>query len=357
MDNTIFTPLNFSRGPALKNRILLAPLTTEQSNEDGTASQDDFDWIETCARAGYSMVMTCAAHVMENGKAFNKQLGIYEDKHEPGLRKIADIIRAHGGVSSVQLHHAGMRAQFNGDKQNLGPSDIEEYNTRAMTLSEVEELREAYISAALRAERTGFDGVELHGAFGWVLTQFLSPTLNRRNDRYGGSIDNRVRLMFEIIDGIRERCRPDFQIGVRLSFERYGQTFEVIYHICQMLVEKQQIDFLDLVPWDVQKTVESGPFEGQKMLEVFSRLGGTSVKIGTSGKVMNVPTLMSVFEYGLDFIMIGRSAILNKDFINQIKINPDYISPQTPVTKQHLKQQGLGDAFIKYLDNWKGFVE
>ncbi|WP_213714545.1 NADH:flavin oxidoreductase [Cedecea lapagei] len=357
MNNVIFTPLHFSRGKALKNRILLAPLTAEQSNEDGTASQDDFDWIETCARAGYSMVMTCAAHVMENGKAFHKQLGIYDDKHEPGLRQIANIIRAHGGLSSVQLHHAGMRAQFNGDLPNLGPSEIEEYNTRAMTLQEVEELREAFIGAALRAERAGFDGVELHGAFGWVLTQFLSPTLNRRTDRYGGSVENRTRLISEIIDGIRARCRADFQIGVRLSFERYGQTFEDIYHICEILVEKQQIDYLDLVPWDVKKTVESGPFKGQKVLDVFSRLTGTSVKIGTSGKVMDVPTLMSVFEHGLDFIMIGRSAILNKDFINQIKIDPDYISPKTPVTKNYLKQQGLGDAFIKYLDNWKGFVE
>ncbi|NLR99931.1 NADH:flavin oxidoreductase [Rhizobium sp. P38BS-XIX] len=357
MNDILFTPLRFDRGPALKNRILLAPLTNEQSNEDGTASQDDFDWIETCARAGYSMVMTCAAHVLENGKAFNNQLGIFDDKHEPGLRKIADIIRKHGGVSSVQLHHAGMRAQFNGETPNIGPSAIAEYNTRALALCEVEELRDAFIEAAARAERAGFDGVELHGAFGWILTQFLSPTLNRRTDRYGGPLENRVRLIFEIIDGIRKRCRPDFQIGVRFSFERYGQTFEDVYRVCEMLVEEQKIDFLDLVPWDVKKAVDVGPFAGRKMLEVFSQLCGTSVKVGTSGKVMDAQTLLSVFDYGLDFIMIGRSAILNKDFLSQVLSTPDYLSPKTPVTKHHLRQQGLSDAFIKYLANWNGFVE
>jgi len=357
MRNILFAPLELARGPSLKNRILLAPLTNEQSNEDGTASQDDFDWIETCARAGYSMVMTCAANVLENGKAFHNQLGIFDDKHEPGLRKMADIIRKHGGISSVQLHHAGMRAQFNGDEQNIGPSAIAEYNTRALATVEVEELRDAFVEAAARAERSGFDGVELHGAFGWILTQFLSPTLNRRTDRYGGSLENRVRLIFEIIDGIRARCHPNFQIGIRFSFERYGQTFEDIYRVCEMLVNDQKIDFLDLVPWDVKKTVESGPYEGRKMLEVFSQLCGTSVKVGTSGKVMDLPTLLSVFEHGLDFIMIGRSALLNKDLINQLVANPDYLSPKTPVTKAFLREQGLSDAFIKYLANWKGFVE
>lgn len=357
MSSILFAPLPLARGPSLKNRILLAPLTNEQSNEDGTASQDDFEWIETCARAGYGMVMTCAANVLENGKAFNNQLGIFDDRHEPGLRKIADIIRKHGGVSSVQLHHGGMRAEFNGKTPNIGPSAIVEYNTRALDTVEVEELRGAFIDAAARAERSGFDGVELHGAFGWILTQFHSPTLNRRMDRYGGPLENRVRLIFEIIDGIRNRCHPNFQIGVRFSFERYGQTFEEIYRICEMLVEEQKIDFLDLVPWDVKKTVESGPYEGRKMLEVFSQLCGTSVKIGTSGKVMDVPTLMSVFEHGLDFIMIGRSALLNKDLINEISFNPHYLSPKTPVTKAHLRKQGLSDSFIKYLANWKGFVE
>src|SRR5690606_22609134 len=86
----------------------------------------------------------------------------------------------------------------------------------------IEKLRDDFIAAAKRAERSGFDGVEVHGAHGYVLAQFLSPEVNRREDGYGGSLENRARIVFEIIDGIRAQCRPDFQVGLRLSPERFG---------------------------------------------------------------------------------------------------------------------------------------
>lgn len=272
MKPDLLTPLTLPRGPALSSRLLLAPLTNQQSNMDGTVSEADLNWMENCARSGYSMVMICAANVQPNGKAFKGQPGIWSDYQLPGLTKMADRIRRHGSVSSVQLHHGGMRAGFNPAGHNIGPSDNMIYGAKALSLSGVEQLRDDFVLAALRAEKAGFDGVEVHAAFGWILSQFLSPSLNQREDRYGGNLINRARLIFEIIDGIRQASRPGFQIGLRLSLERYGMRFEDILYVAQRAINEASIDYLDLAPWDVQKVLEEGVCAGQRAIDVFAGL-------------------------------------------------------------------------------------
>ncbi|KAL4945548.1 hypothetical protein BDV06DRAFT_219236 [Aspergillus oleicola] len=139
----------------------LAPLTNWQSQPDGTVSKHEETWLSRCAAGGFSMVMTCAAHVQRggHGQTFPSQMGIYSDAHIPGLRKIANIICAHGAVSSVQLYHGGFAA---------GPSHTAV--GRGLSTAEVEKLRDDFIAAAHVAQVAGFNGVEVHGAFGWVLT-------------------------------------------------------------------------------------------------------------------------------------------------------------------------------------------
>jgi len=352
----LFTPLTLPRGPELANRLLLAPLTNQQSNVDGTASDADFRWIESCARNGYSMVMSCAANVQANGKAFQGQLGIWNDEQLPGLTRMADIIRQHGGVSSVQLHHGGMRAGFNLPGYAVGPSANAAYSSRGLTQAEVGQLRDDFIAAALRAQRAGFDGAEVHAAFGWILSQFLSHSLNQRHDSYGGSVENRARLIFEIIDGIRAACRPDFQIGLRLSLERYGMRFEDILYVAQRALQEGKIDYLDLAPWDISKVMEEGEFAGQRAIEVFARLPRGEAKLGASGKIMSAAKAREVLDAGLDFVMIGRAAILQNDFPQQVRQHADYVTPSLPVSAAYLAQQGLSPDFINYMRNWDGFV-
>lgn len=138
---------------------------------------------------GFSMVMTCATNIHEYGKTFPGQMGIYSDKHLAGLRKVADTIRKNGALSSVQLHHGGVRVNPELGGSSVGPSDIPSLGARALSLEEVEALRDDFVTAALRAQTAGFDGVEVHAAFGWILMQFLSPLFNNRDDRYGGSLE------------------------------------------------------------------------------------------------------------------------------------------------------------------------
>lgn len=117
------------------------------------------------------------------------------------------------------MHHAGIRASKKSVPVPVGPSDDAETGSRALSTEEVERVIEDFVLGAKRAERAGFHGIELHGAHGYLLSQFLSPQYNRRTDRYGGSLENRARIVFEIIDGVRAACARDFQIGLRLSAE------------------------------------------------------------------------------------------------------------------------------------------
>ena len=220
---SLFEPLAFTRGPAMKNRFMLAPMTNCQSHDDGRLSDEELRWLAMRAEGGFGLTMTCASHVQARGRGFPGQLGIFSDVHVEGLSRLAAAIKRNGSVAVAQLHHAGMRAPpaLIGS-QPVSPSDDAETGARALSHDEVVQLREDFIAAALRAERAGFDGVELHGAHGYVLCQFLSPETNRRTDEYGGTLENRSRLLLEILSGIRERCRSDLTVGVRLSPERFG---------------------------------------------------------------------------------------------------------------------------------------
>ncbi|MCC5885889.1 MAG: NADH:flavin oxidoreductase, partial [Gammaproteobacteria bacterium] len=157
-----FAPLTFKRGPAMKNRFMLAPLTNSQSHDDGTLSDAEFHWLKMRADGGFGLTMTCAAHVQAVGQGFPGQLGIFSDDHLDGLSRLASALREAGSLSSVQLHHAGMRspADLIGTTP-LCPSVNEEFGARAMTGDEVEQLIEDFICAAERADEAGFDGVEL----------------------------------------------------------------------------------------------------------------------------------------------------------------------------------------------------
>ncbi|RAK84722.1 NADH:flavin oxidoreductase/NADH oxidase [Aspergillus costaricaensis CBS 115574] len=356
----LFRPLTFRRGPALKNRILLAPLTNWQSNEsDGSVTEADTHWLTRCAAGGFSMVMTCAANVHVDGKAFPGQMGIYSDEHLPGLRRIADIIRKHGGVSSVQIHHGGARISptLIGGQKPVGPSAIIPGAVRGLSLAEVEQARDDFIAAAVRAQRAGFDGVEVHGAFGWLIMQFLSPIFNRRTDHYGGSLENRARFLFEIIDGIRRTCRPDFQIGLRISMERYGVPLIEMREVAARALREARIDYLDLAVWDYRKMATEEPFLSQTMLSVFTDLPRPEgVRVGASGHVMTARQAAEVLDAGCDFVMIGKAAILDPELPKNVEKNEEYVAPKLPVTAEYLRSSGLSERFVDYMRTWEGFV-
>lgn len=353
----LFASMSLPRGPAWKNRFMLAPLTNLQSHEDGRLSDDEFQWLTYRAVGGFGHVMTCAAHIQRVGQGFPGQLGNFGDDHLEGLKRLAAAIRAEGAVSSVQLHHAGIRApaELIGE-QPRGPSDDAEFKARALGEDEVETLIEDFISAATRAERAGFDGVELHGAHGYILCAFLSSQTNRRNDRYGGTLENRARIILEIIRGVRARTRSDFQLGLRLSPERFGLKLAEQRELAGQLLGSGDLDYLDMSLWDVFKEPVETEFAAKPLIDWFADLPRGSTRLGVAGKLTSVEDCRRALAHGADFAILGRAAILHHDFPLRAEANPDFRSAALPVTRAYLRQERLGPAFIKYMSGWKGFV-
>lgn len=353
----LFDPLPLARGPALKNRFVLAPLTNTQSHDDGTLSDEEFRWLTMRAAGGFALTMTCASHVQAIGRGFPGQLGIFSDAHLPGLARLATEIKRHGSVAVVQLHHAGMRAprDLNG-AQPVCPSDDAETGARALTRAEVEQLRDDFIAAAVRAEQAGFDGVEVHGAHGYVLCQFLSSEYNRRTDDYGGPLENRSRLLREILAGIRARCRAEFTVGVRLSPERFGMKLEEARILAEELMTGGRIDFLDMSLWDVFKSPNEEAFSGRPLVSWFTDLGRGPARLGAAGKIASAADARRCLDAGLDFVILGRAAILHHDFPRRAGADPGFSACGLPVTTDYLAREGLSPPFIRYMGNWKGFV-
>jgi 2,4-dienoyl-CoA reductase-like NADH-dependent reductase (Old Yellow Enzyme family) len=320
----LFAPLRLARGPELKNRMMLAPMTNQQSHADGRLSDEEYEWLTRRATGGFGLVMTAASHVQPVGQGFPGQLGIFGDEHLEGLTRLAAGIAERGAVSAVQLHHAGYRAPKELVGTPVCPSDNEETGARGLTLDEVERLRDDFIAAAKRAEKAGFDGVEVHGAHGYVLAEFLSPEVNRRTDRYGGSPENRARLLFEVIAGIRAECRSDFQVGLRLSPERYAQQLDEVVDVAARAMREGEIDYLDLSLWDVTKEPEDERFKGRSLMSYFTELPRGNVRLGAAGKVMSGPRAAEVLQAGCDFVSIGRAAILRHDFPERVRRDPSY---------------------------------
>ena len=351
-------PLTLTRGPAWAHRMALAPLTNWQSHADGTLGDDEYRWLTMRAQGGFAMTMSCAAHVQAGGQGFPGQLGAWSDAHLPGLARLAQGIHAAGSVSSLQLQHSGRRAdvKLTGETA-VAPWDDAETGARALSSAEVAQLVQDFITAAQRAERAGFHGVELHGAHGYLLAQFLDAEHNQRTDGHGGSAEHRNRILHQIIDGIRASTGPAFQLGLRLSPERFGITMPESLALVQALLAGGQLDYLDMSLWDCFRAPQDPAFAGKPLIQHFAALARGNTRLGVAGKIMDAATAQRCLDAGADFVLIGRAAMLHHDFARRALADPAFRSIERPVSRAHLQAEGLGPAFVQYVSStWPNFV-
>jgi 2,4-dienoyl-CoA reductase-like NADH-dependent reductase (Old Yellow Enzyme family) len=352
-----FTDMPLARGPVMSNRLMLAPMTNCQSRADGVLGDDEARWLLLRARGGFGAVMTCAAHVLREGQAFEGQLGIWSEEHVAGLRELTDGLRAAGSVSAIQLHHGGERAsaELTG-MPTVCPWENGQSGARMLGTGEVENVASAFVEAALRAQRAGFDGVELHAAHGYLLGQFLNAEHNRRSDGFGGSFAHRRRLLDLILAEVRRCAGPGFQIGVRLSPERYGLDTAEMIELAESLMASGAVDYLDLSLWDCWAEPKDVRFAGRSLLECFSGLERGSARLGVAGNLRSASEVQRCLDAGIDFALIGRAAILHHDFPRQIQLDPTFEARALPVSRDFLAREGVGQKFIDYLARWENFV-
>jgi 2,4-dienoyl-CoA reductase-like NADH-dependent reductase (Old Yellow Enzyme family) len=341
----LFAPLALPRGPAMQNRFMLAPLTNMQSHADGTLSDEEIHWLRLRAEGGFGLTMTAAAHVLPAGQGFKGQLGIFSDHHLPSLTELARQLRAAGSLSSVQLHHAGWRSpQELTGQQPMGPFEDAQTGARAMTTAEVEAAIEAFIAAAIRAEMAGFDGVELHGAHSYLICQFLDVG-NQRSDGWGGNFTGRRRFLDAILDGVRAACGPQFQVGLRLTPERHGIATREALELAEDLMTSGRVDYLDMSLWSCFKQPVEAEFAAKPLIEWFTGLPRGKVPLGVAGN-----------DAGADFVLIGRGAILHHNFSQRVAADGNFTSIPRPVSREHLRAEGLSSGFVDYMATWPDFV-
>jgi 2,4-dienoyl-CoA reductase-like NADH-dependent reductase (Old Yellow Enzyme family) len=356
----LLSPLRFSNGVTAKNRLWLAPMTNLQSRDDGSLSDDELRWLAVRAKGGFGVVETCAAHVAEDGQAWRGELGIFADRLVPGLARLAAAVAERGALGIVQLFHGGLRADPRlTSVPTWSASAIEEAGLsvpRAATEGDILGVIGRFRDAAVRARAAGFAGVELHGAHGYLLGQFLSATQNQRTDRWGGSWENRARLLRETLRAVRTAAPAPFVVGVRLSPEDWGQAkgldLDENLVLARWLVD-DGADFLHLSLWDATKRSRKRP--EAHPLSLFRDVVKEQVTLVAAGGVWTRGEAEALLREGADAVAIGRAAIANPDWPLRVG-DASWAPRRPPLTRAELRERGLSEAFALYLRNWKGFV-
>ena len=353
----LLEPFTFRTGTTAPNRVALAAMTNGQSHPDGTLGDAELHWLRARAAGGFGIVTTCAAHVAPDGQGWSGELGVFADGHVPGLAAIAAMSHAHGALAMVQLFHGGLRADPALTlTRPWSASEAPDGAYRAATEEDLARVVDDFARAAERARAAGMDGVEIHGAHGYLLTQFLSAVENRRTDAWGGPLEHRARLIRDVTRAVRARVGAPFVVGVRLSPEDFGnakgldldESLAVARWLCD-----DGVDFVHLSLWDVSRTTAKRPHE--HALQAFRGVVPADVRLLVAGKIWTLADAMRVLDLGADAIALGRAAIANPDWPRRVA-DPAWTPRRPPLSAQELEERGLSPGFVAYMRKWKDFV-
>jgi 2,4-dienoyl-CoA reductase-like NADH-dependent reductase (Old Yellow Enzyme family) len=348
--------LTFRTGLTAWNRMVLAPMTNKQSHADGTLSDNELHWLTSRADGGFGLVMTCAAHIAKDGQGWPGELGIYDDTHVPGLTRLAHELHERKATCMVQIFHGGVRADASVSGIQPWSANADE-GARAATEEDMTRVITQFGDAALRAQVSGFDGVEIHGAHGYLLTQFLSTTQNTRTDQWGGSLENRARLIRAVVKSVRAQTNTSFTVGVRLSPEDFGNArgldLDESIQVAKWLAE-DGVDFVHLSLWRALQNTTKYP--DKHAVSLFRDALPDDVALLAAGSVWTREEAEFLLEKGADGIALARAAILNPDWPLRA-IESGWEPKRPPVTIDELQARALSAPFADYMRNWKGFVE
>ncbi len=305
----------------LKNRLIMAPMGTNFSTSDGLSTERDRAYYEERAKGGVAAIVTEAMAVSEGGRAHNNSLWIYHDRFIPGLARLVEAIKRHDCVTVGQLNHrGGLLRRMVLNMEPVGPSPWRNPNTgdavRPLDQAEITEIQKDFVTAARRLWQAGYDAVELHAANGYLFQQFLTARINRRTDRYGGSLENRARLLLETVHRLRDAL-PDFPLWVRISCTEYcedGYPIEEMVALARML-EKAGVTALDLSGGTNESPALSRfciqpPSMPRRTLEPHARPIREAVSIPTilAGRIITPEDAEAVLANGsADYISLGRA--------------------------------------------------
>jgi len=332
--SSLFTPYKI-HDLEIPNRIIRSATWEGMADEKGFVTDKAVELYTNLAKGGTGLIITGYAYVRPEGKSLPGQLGVYRQDQVEGLSRIAKAVHDNGSLIFAQIVHGGgeTNSKISGIEHQIAPSAMyyakNDSHAREIELDEIPELVAAFADAAVRVKEAGFDGVQLHGAHGYLISRFLSPATNKREDQYGGSIENRARFGCEVIKTVRREVGDDFPISVKLNsedFEPGGLILSDSIQAAEMFIEAG-IDHLEISGGTAgsgklgasRQRIDSSEKEAyfKKQAMVFRKQ--FDLPLGVVGGIRSLSVAEKLIEEGLDTVSICRPLIVEPDLPNKWK--------------------------------------
>jgi 2,4-dienoyl-CoA reductase-like NADH-dependent reductase (Old Yellow Enzyme family) len=332
----IFEPLLLAPGLVLRNRVAMAPMTTWASNDDGTVSDEEDAYYRLRAK-DVGLVITGCTHVQTNGIGFTGEFAAHDDRFIPSLRKLAMAAKSGGASAILQIFHAGVKtlpalvsdvvaaSEVAGEAGPFASSIL----PRALREEEILEVIQAFADAARRAIAAGFDGVELHGAHGFLIQNFFSPHSNRRNDYWGGSLENRMRFPLAVVEAVKrtidEYADRPFALGYRISVEENIDGGLQIADSLQ-LVTRLIDGGASYIHASLGSALDQRPANGGPDATIVSVLRDHidgRVPLIAAGRIKTPEQAESALQMGVSLVAVGQGLVINPDWMAHARENRD----------------------------------
>ena len=322
----LFTPVKIGK-LEVKNRIVFPPMVTGNAGPDGMVTDKHINWYEARAKGGVGLIIVEFTYVSEHGSAGPDLLGIWHDDFIPGLKKLVEKIHTYDSKIFIQLSHGGRQtsSDYIGGTQPVAPSVIPcplgGEIPEEISIEKIEEISRDFGEAARRAKEAGFDGVEIHGAHGYLIAEFMSPYFNKRHDSYGGDFRGRMKFPLEVIKRVRSEVGKDFPISFRLSSNEYvldGRGIEESKRIARLL-QDSGVDCLHATAgvyqsfWSLIAPYGSG--EGINVADAAAFKQVVNIPIITVGRIKSPEIAEEILEQEkADMVALGRQLICDPDW-------------------------------------------
>ncbi|NQU63227.1 MAG: NADH:flavin oxidoreductase [SAR324 cluster bacterium] len=370
----LFEPLEIGK-LKIANRLVRSATYYALSDQDGFISDGSIELMKTLAEGDIGLIITGYAFVIKHGQVFPDMNGIDQDAHIPAYRKMTQAVHDRNGKIVMQIAHGGSLSTYaakgDGDYVAVSLTDaLPDYGRKPKVLTEddIQTTIEAFGQAARRVQESGFDGVQIHGAHGYLVSEFLSPTTNQRQDRWGGSLENRSRFLVEVIRSIKRNVADDFPVLIKLGCRDYldegtGLTIEEGREVAQT-VEKEGVSLIEISHGRIGKTFRKSvlrikaPEKEAYMLEAAKAIRSVvSIPICLVGGMRSMPVIEGILNDGIvDLVSLCRPFIREPGLVKRLKkgekivvdciscwkcINPDKDGKNHVFCRQLHKQQAL----------------
>ncbi|EEC9769764.1 TPA: NADH-dependent flavin oxidoreductase [Escherichia coli] len=328
---SLFSPFMLTEKIKLRNRIVMAPMTTWSANPDGTISEQELEFYKRRSQ-NVGLVITGCTYVTPSGIGFTHEFAAYDDRFINSLEKLAAAAKSGGAPAILQIFHAGNKAipelVPNNDVISASASSVKSgdfmkrvVQSREMTENEIQETIRAFGDVTKRAIKAGFDGIELHGAHGFLLQNFFSPLFNQRNDRWGGDLEGRMRFPLAVLQEVKnvvyEYATKPFAIGYRISPEESatgGLRIEDTYKLLDRLISSG-ISYIhtSLVSINDSYPVESP--NGPRTIELILNHIAGRVPVIAAGKIRTPSQAQEAISTGLPLVASGKGLVINPEWV------------------------------------------